>query len=416
MATGEGAPSYGGKQPPYYMTPDRKYVPGGAVQPTAPTGLLSSAQIKTPDMSGLLTTPADYSMGGPAPIGMLDVSTKWEDPGGWSGKDAAGDMVTAGIKQGPRDITDNELVAHQLNKLIADNSEYVQSAENRAYEQAAARGLINSTMAVGAGRRAAIDAALPIATSDAGTYATSGLSAQEAGQTAAIQTAQQQNQAFLNQQNIAGNITLGEQQTARDMATAKLRTQADIDIARAEIKSKQDMQAVALANGDNQLAAKLGTEIATAQAQTDTELLRQQMSDASALERQQAGDTAAMARQQAADDAALVRQTAEDYMTILDENGQPQQVHVETYLKELGIKFEADKLDVQSRAEMGGNVSSILTAYNTELTNLMRDPNLKGDSRDKAIGSLRNSTVASLNAQARIYEMDLSWSVSDLPA
>ena len=61
-------------------------------------------------------------------------------------------------------------VAGQLNTLLASNSPYIQQAEQGAKDQAAGRGLLNTTLAAGAGREAAIKSALPIATSDATEY------------------------------------------------------------------------------------------------------------------------------------------------------------------------------------------------------------------------------------------------------
>lgn len=69
-----------------------------------------------------------------------------------------------------RNVQGNELVSNQLNTLTAGNSQYIRQAEDAARNEASARGMMMSTMAAGAGRRAAIDAALPIASQDATTY------------------------------------------------------------------------------------------------------------------------------------------------------------------------------------------------------------------------------------------------------
>lgn len=63
-------------------------------------------------------------------------------------------------------------VAGQLNTLLAADSPYIQQAEQKAQEQSASRGLLNSTLAAQAGRTAAIQSALPIAQQDAKTWAT----------------------------------------------------------------------------------------------------------------------------------------------------------------------------------------------------------------------------------------------------
>ena len=55
--------------------------------------------------------------------------------------------------------------------LLGEDSPYMQESILQSKEQAAGRGLLNTSMAAGAGRRAAIQSALPIATADARTYA-----------------------------------------------------------------------------------------------------------------------------------------------------------------------------------------------------------------------------------------------------
>jgi hypothetical protein len=126
-----------------------------------------------------------------------------------------------------REIKPEETVSGQLNKLLADDSKYIQSARNAAMTTANQRGLLNSSIAAGSGERAAIDAALPIATSDANVYSQSGLSAQQSGQDMGLtrykslldSAQQQQNFGYntaLNNQNISGNMLIGKQ--AQDAA------------------------------------------------------------------------------------------------------------------------------------------------------------------------------------------------------
>lgn len=60
-----------------------------------------------------------------------------------------------------------QTVEGRLNSLLAGDNQYVQQAESGARSYAASRGLTNSTLAAQAGRSAAIQSALPIATADA---------------------------------------------------------------------------------------------------------------------------------------------------------------------------------------------------------------------------------------------------------
>lgn len=65
---------------------------------------------------------------------------------------------------------ETDTVEGRMNSLTASGSQYITQAENDARRESNNRGLINSTMAAGAGREAAIRAALPIAQQDAKTY------------------------------------------------------------------------------------------------------------------------------------------------------------------------------------------------------------------------------------------------------
>lgn len=69
-----------------------------------------------------------------------------------------------------RQITPNELVENRMNGLLSGNSPYIRNARQRGVEYAAGRGNINSSIAAGASQRAALEAALPIAESDANAY------------------------------------------------------------------------------------------------------------------------------------------------------------------------------------------------------------------------------------------------------
>jgi hypothetical protein len=74
---------------------------------------------------------------------------------------------------------DKSTVAGQLNSLLAADSPYLSENRRQAQEAAGKRGLLNSSIAAGAGQRAAIQSALPIAQQDAETYAKFGLQEQQ---------------------------------------------------------------------------------------------------------------------------------------------------------------------------------------------------------------------------------------------
>jgi len=77
----------------------------------------------------------------------------------------------------------NQLVTGQVDQIISADSPLMQRAGVRADQQMNKRGLMNSSMAVGAGQAAVMDAALPMAQQNAQTYANAGqFNATQAGQ------------------------------------------------------------------------------------------------------------------------------------------------------------------------------------------------------------------------------------------
>ncbi len=72
------------------------------------------------------------------------------------------------------DVKPNQTVQGQVKAIIDENSPLMQQAETRSLQKANQRGLMNSSIAVGAGQSALYDAAAPIAAADAATYARAG--------------------------------------------------------------------------------------------------------------------------------------------------------------------------------------------------------------------------------------------------
>lgn len=71
-------------------------------------------------------------------------------------------------------------VANQMTGLLSAGSPYMDVARTGALQTANQRGLLNSSIAAGAGEKAAIESAMPIATQDAQTYAQAQMANQQA--------------------------------------------------------------------------------------------------------------------------------------------------------------------------------------------------------------------------------------------
>ena len=156
-------PTGGGTPPPSVTTgptPMPKPTPGPGYTPLA-----TSPSLDTP-VNPALIVPGAPGSNPPAGGGWTNGPTDGQpnppaSGGGYSGP--------SGMDSGRR-VTQDELVANQLNNLLNSNSTYIRNARQRGVEYAGSRGMVNSSIAAGASQRAAIEAGMPIAQSDAAAY------------------------------------------------------------------------------------------------------------------------------------------------------------------------------------------------------------------------------------------------------
>jgi hypothetical protein len=107
----------------------------------------------------------------------------------------------------------NATVQGQIADITTSGNPLMVRAETRAKQQANDRGMLNSSMAIGAGQAAVYDAALPIAQQDAGTFARAGEFNANAANATSLNNAQFTNQS--RQFNTgAANDALTQQRTA----------------------------------------------------------------------------------------------------------------------------------------------------------------------------------------------------------
>ena len=193
----------------------------------------------------------------------------WENAAaGWGGGGGGGSSGTgagSGVAQASQTMRSvdpaTETVAGQVAGIINQNSPLMQQARAGAMSAANDRGLINSSLAVGAGQNAVLNAATPIATSDANVYGnaaninTNTANSLAASNAAALNAARQQEQAL-----------------AQDTAKSQLSANTQLSLGQLDAMTKSS-----IASGSNatQLAtATLNSEtqksIANLNAQTDT--------------------------------------------------------------------------------------------------------------------------------------------------
>lgn len=114
-------------------------------------------------------------------------------------------------------VTDPQTVQGQLKGIIAEDSPLMQQARTQSLGQMNRRGLINSSMAVGAGQEAVIKQALPIAQADAATYGQSARFNADAANAMSQFNANVQNEAAKFGAN-AENVVAAANQAAQNEA------------------------------------------------------------------------------------------------------------------------------------------------------------------------------------------------------
>ena len=97
------------------------------------------------------------------------------------------------------EVRPNALVQNQINSILDQDNPFIQRRRHSADEVSNSRGLLNSSIAAGAGEASAIDAAMEIASQDANTYREQDLTNQTAQNEAESQNAQLQTN--INQNN-----------------------------------------------------------------------------------------------------------------------------------------------------------------------------------------------------------------------
>lgn len=197
----------------------------GAQDPTDPNALTTGAA-KTTDptapVTGTTATPADSST----------ISTS----------------TATGYNPTNVNVTDQQTVAGQVSKDLAAGSPIVDKARADAMDQANSRGLLNSSIAAGAGESAAIGSVIPIASQDANTFAAAATrnanSADTAGQfnAGAQNTASQVNTGIISQQQLTK--LSGDVQTQLQT----LKGTQSVDLANIESNYKQLLQTSASAS------------------------------------------------------------------------------------------------------------------------------------------------------------------------
>ena len=354
-------------------------------------------------------------------------------------KDKPATKSYAAVQADPTDwkVDTNQTVQGQMSGLLAKGSPLMQRAETRANQQSVQRGLLNSSMAVGAAQNAVIDAAMPMAQQDAGTYAESARSNAaartstsqfNAGETntASRFGADAENQALTQQRNIgaegvAREFDAGENAKQREFQTGeRLGTQTFQTGER--VGSQQFEAGERAADRTFTTGERLGAQTFQTGERTGAEAFqagqnREQMTFQQRMqELQQAGSDAQQARDIA----------SRESMTRLQEQGITNRFDQELAMR--GEQFNVEQVAQDRRlaqqhqntlAQMGyantlntqnvpANFAASVSSSTMDRVNaVLGDPNLDAAAKKAAVDNIVNYANNTISWAEKFYNVDL---------
>lgn len=275
-----------------------------------------------------------------------------------------------------------ETASGQVDSILAKDSPLMQRARTIATQGMAQRGLVNSSMAQGAGTAAMIDRATPIAQQDAATYSNRALANLEAANTANQFNVGQNNQFFqqASQQEFQGSqaqIDRAQQAFIQDDQQSFLTSQSALDRTQQKdiLKVQQDFQ-TAQAILDRAQQTALADK--SAKAQMDLQSAQQNFQTAqSALDRTQ--------QLKVQDD----QQAFQEAQSKLDRQ---QQIDLQT------MQIKANQAQIP--ANFAATVSNTAT---TGINAILGDGALTADQKKAAINNVVNYANAQVDWAAKFY-------------
>lgn len=240
-------------------------------------------------------------------------------------------------------VTGEQTVAGQIKKILDENSPIIQQARAMGLAGANDRGLLNSSIGESAGLDAAYKAAVPIATSDAGTFArAAGYNADESNQFAVHN---------MDAQNDAAKTNLSAQ---TQMAIASLQAQTQTNLGYLDAATKTN-----LANLSNENQLKL----ASVEAQYHT--IMQSNASASDLFRQVTQNIATISASKDMD-AAAKQQAVDNQLQMLKNgmqiNGAISNLNLGDLLNFSTAPFTDGETGAARGGNRGGNLGSQVNA------------------------------------------------------
>ncbi|TFH85275.1 DUF4214 domain-containing protein [Billgrantia azerbaijanica] len=393
---GSGAPA-GGNAAPTYTTPDYEQYTAPGYQDYAVNTSAPSSQA------------GDYFMqnNGALSTAWQDNASPWQAyqdrsyvtssaqgmPDGTQNAQSSAALVDSLQGAATRQVGENETVQGLLGRILAEDSPLMQRAANQGTQQAARRGLLNSSMAAGAAQGAMIDRALPIASQDAQTYSRQALANQDATNRFALTNnqfrqnmyAQDDSQSFTAAQSALDraqqrDLTNAQYNFQGDQANLDRRQQRDMTLLGADIQADRDNR---LAGLDADMA-RLNADLQEAQAQNDfarTQALTQQQAD---LQRER--------------DTLLFGQDLERMTADYGFRGDLAQQEFQNAMREM---FAASKGNAW--AVMNNNVTDLVAQASAQIDAIQQNPNISAEDKESMINDVISRRDTDIEFQQGLY-------------
>ena len=291
-----------------------------------------------------------------------------------------------------------ETAAGQVNSLLANDNPLLQRARTLARQNMAQRGLVNSSMAQGAGVGAMIDRITPIAQQDAQTYSNRAMTNMDAVNRAGEFNAGQNNQLFSqglgiasqfglqdSQQKFTTSERLGSQQFQSGERQATQEFQTSERVGTQQFQSLEAIKQREFTSAENDLDRVQQTRIVTLQ---ENGMDRRQAENIAASERQQASAQAFQAAEARANREFTAQQAEADRTAA---------VGLEK-LRATNNEAAMRLADQISDANVPANFASTVALNTSNSINaILADPNIKPEDKPGAIANIvtaANSTIS----------------------
>jgi len=351
-------------------------------------------------------------------------------------------QVAAPALQGPttRQVSANETVSGQMDKILASNSPLLQRAKTRAAQAANSRGLLNSSMGVQAGEEAVLTTAMPMAQQDAATFNKQGLTNQGAQNQFATAANKYGTDTAMNQQQFGNQFQLSNQNFEQQTGTGNY---AGNGLIGTNLKSQLELQKSAqdFNTGESALNRTQQTALQTGQqgfASGEAALGRAQQTSESALGRTQqtalqsgqqafASGEAALGRTQQTETLAQQHQNSvataknlNDYQTAnitLQDKLQTEMTKLgqtnSLELTKLNADLDAGKLDAQVYANTRGaylqSVSELVRQTQITIGEIQVKEGISAEDKAKMLADQGSLLTSHLNAQKSLYTGTATW-------